>query len=93
MARKVGRNKGEDAGMSLAEEIRGLREALRQARERMQSGLDDAEVARMGTLVARLSDSLGRALLAQGKLLGEGDRSAWLRAETDRLLREMGLGE
>lgn len=77
--------------MSLQGEIVGLRESLLLARARMDSG--EEEVAKMGALVARLTDSVGRALLAQGKLLAGGERSLWLRAETDRLLRELGLGE
>lgn len=93
MARKVGRVvAGGDAGsMSLREEIVGLRESLRQARAQMESGEED--MAKIGALVARLTDSIGRALLAQGKLAASADSSTWLRAETDRLLRELGLGE
>lgn len=79
------------SAMSLQGEIAGLRESLLLARAKMDSGEED--LAKMGALVARLTDSVGRALLAQGKLLAGGDRSSWLRAETDRLLRELGLGE
>lgn len=88
MARKVA---GDAGAMSLQGEIIGLRESLLQARARMESGEED--MAKMGALVARLTDSVGRALLAQGKLAASGDQSAWMRAETDRLLRELGLGE
>ncbi len=47
----------------------------------------------MGALVARLSDSIGRALLNQQKLRATSDKSAFLRSEVDRILREVGLGE
>jgi hypothetical protein len=80
-----------DGERTLTREIRGLRESFEAARAK----LDDEEVdlAKLGTLVARLSDSLGRALLVQEKLLAGNERDVWLQAERDRLLREMGLGE
>jgi hypothetical protein len=77
--------------MSLVREIKGLRDALRLARERLDSGEED--VVKVGAVVARLTDSVGRALVAQSKLAGEGDGARVLRAEIDRLLRELGLGE
>ena len=77
--------------MSLLGEIKGLRESLEVARERLEDGEED--FARIGSVVARLTDSVGRALLAQSKLAAEGDRTSQLHAETTRLLREMGLGE
>lgn len=89
MVRKM-RDK-QSVDMSLAGEIVGLRESLELARDRMASGEED--FAKMGSVVARLSDSVGRALLAQSKLSAEGDRTSRLHAETDRVLREMGLGE
>lgn len=77
--------------MSLFGEIAGLRESLKLAQDRMEE--DDEDLVKVGAVVARLTDSVGRALLAQSKLAGEGDGSTRLRAETDRLLRELGLGE
>ncbi len=76
--------------MSLVAEIAGLREALKLARDKM---VEDDDLVKLGAVVARLTDSVGRALLAQSKLAVEGDGSTSLRAETDRLLRELGLGE
>ena len=49
--------------MSLVKEIKGLREALELARERLETGEEDFATA--GGVVARLTDSVGRALLAQ----------------------------
>lgn len=77
--------------MSLVGEIKGLRASLRLVRRKMRD--DEDELVKMGPVVARLTDSVGRALLVQSKLAGEGDGSRVLQAETDRLLREMGLGE
>ena len=76
--------------MSLVKEIKGLREALELARERLEAGEEDFVTA--GGVVARLTDSVGRALLAQSKLASEGGGATRLRSETDRLLRELGLG-
>jgi hypothetical protein len=77
--------------MSLVGEITGLRDTLKLARDRMTGG--DEDLLKVGTVVARLTDSVGRALLAQSKLVTEGDGTVRLRSETDRLLREMGFGE
>jgi hypothetical protein len=77
--------------MSMVREIKGLRKALQLARERLVAGEEDFATA--GGVVARLTDSLGRALVAQRKLVGEDAGLARLRSETDRLLRELGLGE
>ena len=77
--------------MSLVREIKGLRVALQLARERLETGEEDFVTA--GGVVARLTDSVGRALVAQSKLAAEGDGATRLRSETDRLLRELGLGE
>jgi hypothetical protein len=77
--------------MSLVGEIKGLRRSLRLVRKKMQ--WDDEELVKLGPVVARLTDSVGRALLVQSKLAAEGDGTVWLRSETDRVLREMGLGE
>ena len=77
--------------MSLAKEIRGLRAALQLARRRLKTGEED--LLKVGTVVARLTDSVGRAMLAQSKLVAEGDGTVRMRSETDRLLRDLGLGE
>jgi hypothetical protein len=77
--------------MSLVKEIVGLRESLQLARERLYEGEDD--LVKIAPVVARLTDSVGRALLAQSKLAAERDAAGVLQFETDRLLREMGLGE
>ncbi|MDQ3929411.1 MAG: hypothetical protein M3328_09720 [Chloroflexota bacterium] len=76
--------------MSLAGEIRGLRASLRLMRKKMRG--DEEDLAKMGPVVARLTDSVARALLAQSKLVGEGDGTRRLHSETDRLLEEFGIG-
>lgn|GEM_PF-3969991 len=79
--------KNSDKG--LENELKTLRDSLHQARQGMLD--EEKDPAKMGALVARLSDSIGRALLNQQKLNGAGDKSAYLRAEVDRILREVGL--
>ena len=77
--------------MSLEGEIRGLRESLQLARDRLKDDEDD--LVKIAPVVARLTDAVGRALVTQSKLAGEGEGTRVLRSETDRLLREIGLGE
>ena len=70
-------------------EHRALRGALRQARARMKRSDEDAGTARLGTLVARLTDALVRVQLARQRLAAGTEASA----EWERMLREAGLGE
>lgn len=79
--------KNSDKG--LENELKTLRAALHEARQGMLD--EEKDPAKMGALVARLSDSIGRALLNQQKLNGAGDKSTYLRAEVDRILLEVGL--
>lgn len=80
-----------EAEPTLEAEIRALRAALETARRGLESaegGEGDAnDVAKMGALMARLSDSIGRALLAQQKLSSGNDQEARIRAELDHVLR------
>ncbi len=76
---------------SLDGEVAALREALGQAKAGLRS--DEGDVTKLGGLVARLSDSIVRALLAQKKLAADGDGGTWLRAEFERVLRALGAGE
>ncbi len=75
--------------MSLVKEIRGLRASLKLAQKQMK---EEEDLVKIGPVVARLTDSVGRALLAQSKLVGEGAGTKRLRSELDRLLTEFGLG-
>ena len=81
----------EEVEPTLDAEIEALRAALRMVRRNMESAEDEngdaGDVAKMGALVARLSDSIGRALLAQKKLSSGNDQVARIRAELDHVLR------
>jgi hypothetical protein len=72
-------------------EIKTLRETLGQ----VVANLGESEVDKLktGALVSRLSDSIVRALLAQQKLSAQDEGFTWLRAQFDRMLRELGYGE
>ena len=76
---------------TLEAEIVTLRAALAQVAESMRSGEDDA--ARLGAVASKLSDSIVRALVAQQKLSAQDEGFTWLRAQFDRMLRELGYGE
>lgn len=76
--------------ISLGEELEALRSSLKLACQSLN--MADADVARLGGLVARLCDSIVRAALAQRKLAASDD-TGLLRAEIQRILREVGLGE
>ena len=82
---------GKQSEKGLENELETLRASLQQARQAMLDGSEDP--AKMGALVARLSDSIGRALLNEQKLRASGDKAAFLRSEVDRILREVGLGD
>jgi hypothetical protein len=81
--------------VTLETEISLLREVMEEVRRQISSGEGDpAELAKMGTLLARLSDSVVRAVLAQQKLSEGSDRMAKVLAEMDHVLRVMGeIGE
>ena len=77
--------------VSLDAEIVTLRRALKRVEESMESGGEDT--AKMGALVSRLCDTIARALVAQQKLSAQDEGFTWLRAQFDRMLRELGYGE
>lgn len=76
---------------SLDGEIGTLRETLRT----ISMGIEALEEDRLktGALVARLCDSIVKALLAQQKLSAQDEGFTWLRGHFDRMLRELGYGE
>lgn len=76
---------------TLEKEIATLRVALAQVTKSMKAGEEDA--ARLGSVTAKLSDSIVRALVAQQKLSSQDEGFTWLRAQFDRMLRELGYGE
>ncbi len=80
-----------DKRASLDEEIVTLRKALKRVERSMESGEEDT--AKMGALVSRLCDTIARALVAQQKLSVQDEGFTWLRAQFDRMLRELGYGE
>lgn len=75
----------------LAAELELLQDSLWYAHKALKRG--DEDIAKAGTLVARLSDSVAKMLLAQQKLLTEPDHASAIEAEFDETLRAMGLGE
>ncbi len=76
--------------MSLVREIKGLRASLRLARKQMK---EEEDLVKIGPVVARLTDSVGRALVMQSKLAAAADGTSALHSEAERVLRELGLGE
>ena len=76
--------------MSLVREIKGLRASLRLARKQLK---EEEDLVKIGPVVARLTDSVGRALVVQSKLAAGGEGTSGLHSEAERVLREMGLGE
>jgi len=87
--RRIRAGRGKQA--TLDGEIETLRETLGQ----VVMGLGESEVDKLktGAIVSRLSDSIVRALLAQQKLSAQDEGFTWLRAQFDRMLRELGYGE
>jgi hypothetical protein len=61
------------------------------AHKALKGGSED--MAKSGTLVARLSDSVAKALLAQQKLLANSGHVLTPAEEFEETLRAMGLGE
>lgn len=76
---------------SLQGEIGALREALEQVMASMTSG--EADLAKMGGVAARLSDAIGKALLAEQKLSADNNRANRLHEEFARVLRDLGVDE
>lgn len=76
---------------SLQGEIGALREALEQVIDSMKGG--EADLAKMGGVAARLSDSIGKALLAEQKLSAGNNRTNRLHEEFARVLRDLGVDE
>jgi hypothetical protein len=87
---------GVQAGESLRGEITTLRSALHISQECLSAqgaGGEPADIARLGGVVARLSDAIVRATLAEQKLAGAGDDMAEVQAEIKRIFRAIGWGE
>ncbi|HYP40689.1 MAG TPA: hypothetical protein VEX13_10055 [Chloroflexia bacterium] len=76
---------------SLQGEIGALREALEQVMDSMKGG--EADLAKMGGVAARLSDSIGKALLTEQKLSAGNNRANRLHEEFARVLRDLGVDE
>ena len=83
-----------------AESLRGEITILRRALDVSQKCLSaqgeaggPADIARLGGVMARLSDSIVRATLAEQKLAGAGDDMAEVQAEIKRIFRAIGWGE
>jgi hypothetical protein len=76
---------------SLQGEISALRDALEQVMDSMKGG--EADLAKMGGVAARLSDSIGKALLAEQKLSAGNNRTNRLHEEFIRVLRDLGVDE
>jgi hypothetical protein len=81
-------------GKSLLPELKTLRDALEMAFRDMQEATESADRAKFGSLVAKLTDSIVRARLAEKKHgTEEEDSFAELRRGFERRLREIGRGE
>jgi uncharacterized membrane protein len=90
------REDGAPAAESLLGEIAALRCALGIAQESLLdqgAEAEPADIARLGGVIARLSDAIVRATLAQPKLSATGDQIAELQFEVKRIFRAMGWGE
>ncbi len=96
-ARESGEQEGDTGredgakGTLLDRELDVLRDSLARAHGAMKSGEED--MPRAGMLVARLADSLSRALLAQQRLQSTQGGQAEIEARFDDALRTLGLGE
>ncbi len=58
---------------------------MQMARASLESG--EGDVAQVGGVMSRLSDSIGRAMLVEQKLAADGGDMSRARAEWDRILR------
>lgn len=83
-----------------AESLRGEITILRRALYISQKCLSElgeegepADIARLGGIMARLSEAIVRATLAEQKLAGAGDDIADVQAEIKRIFRAIGWGE
>ena len=76
---------------SLHNEVDALREALKQVMDSVKSG--ECDLAKMGGVAARLSDSIGKALLAEQKLSVDNGRANRLHEEFARVLRDLGVDD
>ena len=91
-----GARDGAKAAASLREEIAILRRALyisERSLSAQSEGGEPADIARLGGVVARISDAIVRATLAEQKLAGVGGEIAEAQAEIKRIFRAMGWGE
>jgi ethanolamine utilization cobalamin adenosyltransferase len=85
------RNGQGSSDRSMEREIETLRAALRMAHESLTAG--EGDMHKIAALEARLSDSIGRALLTQQKLSGSNDQIARDIEEIDRMMRVLGSNE
>ena len=83
-----------------AESLRGEITILRRALDVSQKCLsaqgeagEPADIVRLGGVMARLSDAIMRATLAEQKLRAAGDDMAEVQAEIKRIFRAIGWGE
>ncbi len=74
-----------DLEASMTREIAMLREAMETAHISLESG--EGDVVKIGALICRLSDSIGRGLLVQQRLSSTNDDIARIRAELDHVMR------
>ena len=76
---------------SMEREIETLRAALKMAHESLTAR--EGDMNKIAALEARLSDSIGRALLTQQKLSGSNEQIARDIEEIDRMMRVLGSNE
>ena len=90
---RVGAEAGAGSDKPCSGEVDALGEALALAMEGLRAAESNAEVARLGGVVARLCDSIGRAKLAAQKLSSENGDAENIYTRFEQALREMGRGE
>jgi hypothetical protein len=87
---------GKQAPESLHGEITILRHALYISERSLSAQGEEgepADIARLAGVVARISDAIVRATLAEQKLAGVGGEIAEAQVEIKRIFRAMGWGE
>ena len=80
---------------SLKEEVEMMKNTLRLAYETLDNEPDTRKdnLARYGSMIARLADSIVRATMAEIKLARSNDEMVEVRAEIKRIFRAIGWGE
>lgn len=87
------RGAGHEPGGVLASELSSLRGMISLMEDEMLNDPPVADKVRISGSIARLSDSVVRALLAAAKLESADDEMEELRADIKRIFREIGWGE